>query len=377
MEPIRVLYVNGGVMHRGGIESYMMNYYRNLDRSKIQIDFIVHGFQKGNYDDEIKSMGGRIYHVPVKSKNYIGNIRALRKVFSDNNYQIIHSHMDAMSYLVLKEAKKYGIPVRIAHSHNTNHLTNNKIKLLLNEHARKNIGKYCTHQFACSYAAGNWLFGEKAVNEEKVILARNAIEIDRFIFNDSIRKELREKLEVDDKFVIGHIGRMDYQKNHQYLLDIFAEVVRKNENSVLLLIGSGHLENEIKDRVNELQLKNHVRFMGLIDNVNEYLNALDVMVFPSHFEGLPVTLIEAQINSLMSIVSSNITTEVEISDRIKFIDLNQSPEYWANIVLDFKEKQRVRYSKSEFADYDIEKQVKILEDFYLNISRSQEMKRMP
>jgi len=369
MIPLRVLYVNGGIMNRGGIESYMMNYCRRFNKEKVQVDFIMHGFEEGIYDSEIKTLGGKIYSVPIKSKNYIGNIRALNKIFSTGVYTIVHSHMDAMSYPVLREAYKCGIPVRIAHSHNTGHLTNNRMKILLNEYCRKNLNDYATHRFACSAAAGKWLFGEGHGKSSEIILAKNAIDISKYSYNKQTRNRLRKELGTDDKFVIGHIGRFAYQKNHDQLIDIFHEITKRTNNTVLLLIGSGNLEETVKGKVRDLGLEDKVVFLGMVDNVHEYLNAFDVFLLPSCFEGLPVTLIEAQINSVRCVVSDVITKEAKISGNVNFVSLAQPSSVWADIVLKDQTRDRVRYPISEtgLIDYDIDIQAKLLEDFYLEL----------
>ena len=321
MEPIRVLYVNGGIMDRGGISAYMMNYYRHIDKTKIQIDFIVHGFEKGVFDDEIHAMGGTIYNVPIKSKDYFGNIKALRTIFNTGKYKIVHSHMDAMSLIVLREAKKCGILIRIAHSHNTEHLTNNKLKYFLNEIARKNIYRYATHMCACSELAGKWLFGEAMIKSGKVKIIKNAIELEKYRFDTETRNKLRRELDLEDKFVVGHVGRFDYQKNHMFLLEIFSELVKQKPNAKLVLVGDGHLRNKIEAKIQAAGLSDRVLLLGQRSDVSELLNVFDVFVLPSLFEGLPVVAIEAQANGLKCCLSNKITREASVTDKIKFLDI--------------------------------------------------------
>lgn len=369
MEPIRVLYVNGGIMSRGGIESYMMNYYRHLDRSKIQIDFIVHGFEKGVYDDEVISLGGKIYNIPIKSKDYFANIRALRKIFSSGNYKIVHSHMDAMSIVVLKEAKKGGIPIRIAHSHNTKHLTNNKVKFLLNEFARKNITKYATHLFACSRVAGEWLFGYDSMKNRKVSIINNAIDIDKFKFDEKRRKELRKEYNIENNFVIGHVGRFDYQKNHMFLLEILKEVKLKISNSKLILVGDGHLREQILGKIEELNLKNDVIILSNRSDVNELNNMFDLFILPSLFEGLPVVAIEAQANGLSCIFSDTITKEVAINKNVIFVEKSNELEMWINKIIDVKNQFSNREADNKMLvqkGYCIKKEAEKLQQIYLS-----------
>lgn len=366
MQPIKILYVNGGPLNRGGIESYMMNYYRNFDRNKIQIDFVSIGMQKSVYDDEIESLGGKIYYVPKKSRNYLGYINSLRNIFKSGNYKIVHTHMDAMGMTVLKEAKKCKIPVRIAHSHNTKHLTNNFIKLKINEYARKNINKYATHMFACSDLAGKWLFGESVYNQGRVEIVRNAIDIDKFIYDKNKRYNLRFKYGIsNDEIVIGHVGRFDYQKNHEFIVDFFAKL---NSNKYkLILVGDGHLKEKIKMKIRDKAIKNNVIIIDSCDNVNELYNIFDIFILPSHFEGLGIVAIEAQVNGIPCIVSSNVPKEVKISEHIEFLSI-ENTEPWCKMVDKCIEKNKSRIIDSEFVTnrgYNIKFEAKKMQEKYI------------
>ena len=207
---VKVLYINGNIMKRGGIEMFMMNYFRHIDKSKVHIDFLVHGNENGVFDDEIIAAGSRIFHVPTKSKHPLTYQRELRKLFKSEYFDIVHSHLDAMSGWALKIAKECGVPIRIAHSHNTDYLTTNRIKRAINDYWKKQIPQYATYLFACSQMAGEWLFGKNS----KFKIVNNAIELERFHYNEEIRNCIRKENNWDEMFVIGHIGRFDYQKNH-------------------------------------------------------------------------------------------------------------------------------------------------------------------
>lgn len=362
MEPKRILYINGGTMHRGGIESYMMNYYRNIDRERLQIDFIVHGFEKGVYDDEIEKMGGKIYHVPVKSKAPLKNAHLLREIFQTNQYKLVHSHMDAMSYVPLKIAEKCGIPIRIAHSHNTQHLTNNPIKIKMNDFAKKNLPKVATHLFACTEKAGIWLYGEG--NENRIEVIPNAIETAKYTYNLADRKELQKQLDLNDKdIVIGHIGRFDYQKNHEFLIDMFAVLHSIDENYRLVMVGDGHLKETIQKKVAELKLEEAVRFVSGCADANRYYNVFDLFCLPSHFEGLAVVLIEAQTNGLSCIVSESVTRAADVTGNVAFLELNE--KLWAEKILN-EEKQRLITSEKLVVDagYEISKAAQKLQNRY-------------
>lgn len=285
-------------MHRAGLETMLMNYYRNIDREKIQFDFLTHRPQRSDYDDEIESLGGKIYYAPrLYPQNYPKYFKWMKQFFSEHpEYKIIHSHIDAMSYLPLKAAKKANIPVRIAHSHNT--AIDRDFKYLLKTYFRFKLPKVANYYCACGKEAGEFLFPGK-----EYMYVPNAIEIDRFLFNENVRMKKRRELGIKDEIVIGHIGRMSYQKNHKYLIDVFAEILKKRNDSILLLIGVGEKLDDIKKYVEKLGLSEQVRFLGNRADVDELYQAMDVFVMPSLFEGLPVVGVEAQFSGLSCIFS--------------------------------------------------------------------------
>lgn len=357
-------------MGRGGIATYMMNYYRHIDKSKLQIDFIVHGFERGAFDDEIESMGGKIFRIPVKSKDYFGNINALKKIFTEGNYKIIHSHLDAMNAVVLKTAKSCGIPVRIAHSHNTQHLINGKLHFLINEMARFNHNKYATHYFACSRPAADWLFGKKIVKSNKVNYIKNAIDLDKNRFSINHREKIRKELNIENEFVIGHVGRFDHQKNHFFLLECFSKVIDEKPNSKLILVGDGHLKTQIQEKIQDLKLIDKVILLGSIDNVHEVMNAFDVFFLPSKFEGLGIVLIEAQCNGLNCVTSEEVPKEADITGETTYIGLNEGQEVWAkSLIENIKEAELRNIEPKQFitAGYSITKEAEELQELYLNL----------
>lgn len=361
---IRILYVNGGLMNRGGIESYMMNYYRNFDRGRIQIDFVVHDAGGcGYYDDEIYKLGGQIFALPQKSKHPFSYTSKLKAILIEGKYKIIHTHMDAMGAWVLRTAMKCGIPVRIAHSHNTQHLTTNPLKLFFLELALKNINRYATHRMACSNAAGEWLFGN-----EPFIVVKNAIDVDKFKFNPKFRKSVRQQYNIKDNFLIGHIGRFDMQKNHTFLIDVFYEVHKTIPKSKLMLIGEGHLMEYIKKKVSDMGLKDNVIFIGVRDDANLFYNAFDLFVLPSLFEGLPVVAIETQINGCPLLLSSEITNETQITPNVQFVSLDKNE--WLNKIIFMTKKQDLR-NEAHFdlsaSGYDIRHEALKLQELYIEL----------
>lgn len=370
MKPIRILYFNGGLMDRGGISTFMMSYYRNMNKNLIHIDFIVHGNKKGIHDEEIRERGGIVYNIPIKSKNYFKNVKAIKKIYKEGSYDIVHAHMDAMSIVPLRIAKKYGIKIRIAHSHNTQHLTNNYLKFIANEIARKNITKVATHLFACSKPAAEWLFGNKYIYNNSVYYIKNAIDLEKFKFNEVERNRIRKELNIENAFVIGNVARFDYQKNHMFLIEVFKQTIKSIPNAKLVLVGDGHLKEKITNKVEKLQMSDKVIFTGIREDVNKVMNAFDVFCLPSLFEGLGIVLIEAQVNGLNCVVSNTVPEETNIREGNNFIGLKESLENWVYfLTLNENNKQSRLTDKTKFihAGYSIRNEAKKLQDLYIKL----------
>ena len=344
-------------MHRAGLETMLMNYYRNIDRDKIQFDFLMHREERSDYDDEIESLGGRIYRAPrLYPQNYPAYFAYMKKFFAEHpEYQIVHSHIDAMSYLPLRAAKKANVPIRIAHSHNT--AIDKDFKYLLKQAFRHGITGVANEFAACGDEAGRFLFGDKAFR-----VIPNAIDASVFRFDDVVRSAKRDELGLDDKFIVGHVGRMSYQKNHTFLLDIFERIAARREDAVLLLVGVGEKEEEIRQKVNKLNLKNRVLFLGKRSDVRELYQAMDVFLLPSLFEGIPVVGIEAQASGLPCVFSAKVPREAQVTDRCSFVPLTQTTEEWADEVL--KQHTTGRDHVQIFSDYDIKHAHVILERYY-------------
>lgn len=361
--PIRILYINGGTMDMGGISSYMMNYYRHFNKDVVQIDFVVHG-KGGAYDEEIRSYGGNVFHIPTKKENFLENIKQLKKIMKNGNYQIVHSHMDGMNGVALKLAKDSGIKVRISHSHNTSYLTNNKIKMAVHELIKKTIPRYATQLWACSDAAGKWLYGNK---EFKVI--PNAINITKFEFDIEARNAIRKKLQIEDKYVIGHIGKFEYQKNHDFLISIFADIAYQNPSATLVLVGDGSRRKNIEEKVRDLKLADRVIFLGQRTDVDKLFNIFDVFVLPSNFEGLPVVAVEAQANGLKCVCASTITEEINVTGNVTFIGLNDSVEKWESTICKRQQRDDAAPIKVANQGYSILIESRKLEKEYINLVR--------
>ncbi len=323
-EPIRIAQIVGKWIG-GGVEAVVMNYYRHLDHSKIQFDFICDDDSTNIPYDEIEKLGGKVILIPPYQKVFKYQ-RELRRVLRDGKYKIVHSHINTLSVFPLYAAKKVGVPVRIAHSHST---TNKKEwkKNLLKQVLRPFSKKYATNYMCCSELAGRWLFGDKAYDEGKVYLLNNAIDLDKFKYDKKIKDKKRKELGIkEDTIVIGHIGRFVAQKNHTFLIDIFNQFHKKEKNSILLLAGQGPLQEEIKNKVRELGLDDSVRFLGQRNDANELYQVFDVFLLPSLYEGLPVVGVEAQASGLLCFLSDDMTKETKVLDSTVFMSLSNTAE---------------------------------------------------
>lgn len=330
-EPIRVAHVIGNWLG-GGVESVVMNYYRNIDRNKVQFDFLCSESSTDIPYEEIEKLGGRVFIVPNYTK-VVKYQKELQKIFKENNYKIVHSHINTLSVFPLRAAKKAGVPVRIAHSHSTTNKKEKK-KNLLKQVLRPFSRVYATDYMCCSELAGRWLFGDKEYDKGNVYLLNNAIDLDKFKYNESLRKEKRKELGIsDDTFVIGHVGRFVEQKNHRFLIDIFNEVHKKEKKLILLLIGQGPLMDEIKQKIDSLGISDSVKILGQRDDVNELYNAMDLFLFPSLYEGLGMVLIEAQANGLPCIASTEVPKIAKVSKNVSFLKLKSSVNVWCDEII--------------------------------------------
>lgn len=372
-EKINVLYFVDRML-RGGIQTFVIENIKHMNRDKLQIDFLLldDGENYTKEENELIKLGCNVYKL---DGIWIRNIMDFRKYklklnefFSKhNNYKIVHLHSSSKNYLVLKVAKQYKIPIRIAHSHNIDFQTKNPIKKLLGDILKIPLKYYATDYFACSKLAGEWLFGKKIINGKNFHIIHNAVNLKKFKFNINDRNKIRKELNISDEdLVIGHVGRFTTQKNHKFLIDIFYEIYLQNSNSKLILIGKGKKEEEIYKKVSKLGLQKNVIFEGFKSNVNEYMSAMDIFVFPSLYEGLGLVLIEAQANGLKCFTSKNVVPlEAKVSNSLEYIELNKSPQYWASEILKVNSSRTDNYKEIINKGYDIEDTAKFLEDFYI------------
>ena len=347
--PIRVAHIVGKWVG-GGVEAVVMNYYRNIDHSKIQFDFFCDDDSTNIPYEEIEKLGGRVILIPPYQKVFKYN-KILKEKLREGNYKIVHSHINTLSVFPLLAAKSAKVPVRIAHSHST---TNKKEwkKNLLKQVLRPFAKLFATDYMCCSELAGRWLFGNKTYDKGIVYLEK--------------RKELGIN---DSTLVIGHIGRFVDQKNHTFLIDIFNEVYKKNNDSVLLLAGQGPLMEQTKDKVDSLGLSNNVKFLGQRSDVNELYQAFDMFLLPSLYEGLGMVLIEAQTSGLPCIASTEVPSIAKVTDNLDFLELNASIEIWTASILDVLSNYKRKSYEFDVSKngYDIKKEVKQLEEKYFNL----------
>lgn len=366
---IRVLHSVSN-MDRAGIETMLMNYYRHIDRTKVQFDFLVNKPKKGNYDEEILKMGGKIYLSPgLNPINYGKYIKFTERIFKEEpKIKILHAHNEAMGLYALNGAKKYGIKARIAHAHNTRIIKDYKYPLKML--CKCFLASSATELWSCGTDAGIYFFGKKKWQKKGHIM-RNAVETEKFEFSREIRDKIRKKYHMENKTVIGHVGRFNVQKNHKRLLEIFASFLKTNPDALLFLIGEGELLEETKKTAKRLQIEDKVIFAGLSENVNEMYMAMDIFLMPSLFEGLPVVGIEAQATGLACIFSDNITKEVLLTNNAHALSLEKSNEEWAKEIqkaLAEKNDRSAAKEKIKEAGYDIKTEAKRIEKIYLEMS---------
>ena len=366
--PVKVLILDT-VMDRGGAETMTMNYFRMIDRSKVTFDFLVHQDYRAAYEDEIEALGGKIFRIqppyPQHFFHYTKEITAFFKAHPE--YQIIHSNMKENAFPAYRAAAKCGVPIRICHAHTISNGNKFTAKRQVKYLYKKLMKPYVTHKFACGKDAAKFVFG----STDGVVYMKNAIDARQFRFNADVRNEVRSAFGLHGKFVVGHIGRFFPPKNHSFLIDIFAGVARKDPDAVLMLVGGGELDdalmNRTKSKVNALGLTDRVIFTGVRSDVERLLQAFDVFVLPSLYEGLPVVMIEAQAAGLPCVMSDRVTDECDITGNVRALPLEDNAEAWADALLQYKGKHD-RQDMCEAvaaAGYDIQSNAGWLENYYI------------
>lgn len=350
IEPIRILHI----VHKldlGGMESRIMDIYRNLDHEKYQYDFYVESGEEGIFDEEVCSLGGRIFLSKGKRCHNIPHFKVFRQFLEKHKeYKIVYAY-NQWAGLYLKQATKCKIPFRIANARTsiqTKSIKNNVKKLV-----KLNTNRYATHKFAVSKKAAIWLFGNKEVDAGNVKIWPNAIDTERYAYSNKVRYEVRRELGLDNELTIIHVGNIRIEKNHRFLFDVFSEVKRNHENSKLVLVGGGDIET-LKSQMQESNIIDSVIYLGVRQDIPRLLQAGDIFIFPSLYEGFPGAVLEAEASGLNCVISDSITEEVMVTDHIKALALSRGPDIWAKTVEEFEAVDRALAWKSiKNRGYDI------------------------
>lgn len=367
MDCIRVLHVVGK-MHRGGIETLLMEIYRRIDRTRVQFDFLLFTHDPGDYDEEIKNMGGRLFYVTPRRKNPLKHYVELFKVLKRHpDICKIQLHMSSCSYIEpLLIAKIAGIKDRIAHSHNTS--CSGRIKKVIHQINQRILNLFATKYFACSNAAGEWMFGPRAWKNGFVVF--NGIETRKFSFSLSKRESIRIKMGIEDSFVLGYVGRFEYQKNPLFVCEIFCELKKIHKNMKLLLVGEGSLHKAMDDIFIKYGVLDDVIYTGVVCNSQDYYQVMDCFVLPSFFEGLGIVAVEAQSAGLPTLLSNKVPEEAFVTDLAHALPIDKGINCWCEKIEGVIKAETTRNDMSGFIarkKYDISSTAKFLEKAYLDI----------
>lgn len=337
-EPIRVLQIVGR-MDRGGIETMIMNLYRHIDREKVQFDFLAHYGREAAYNDEIRALGGRIYEMPaLKDENHVyywrlfAYLRALNRFFKEHQeYRVIHGHMTNTASLYMPIAKRHGVTCRISHSHSTH----SKAGLvgIVTDLLHRHVYRYATDYFACSEKAKYWIYPQRLIDSGAIQLLSNAIDAARFRFDPVSRSKMRKDLNLGDALTVISVGRFRKEKNQAFLIDVLTAMRKIHPNVVFVFAGDGPCEAEVRAKAAAAGVETQTRFLGMREDVAELMQAADVFVLPSVFEGMPVTAIEAQASGLHCVASESITKEIDFMGAVTYLSLDEDPAVWGKALL--------------------------------------------
>ena len=382
-EAVRVLHVLGNT-NLGGAESRIMDLYRHTDRNRVQFDFLVHSGEEGFFEKEIRELGGRIFRVPrFRIYNYFSYRKALKEFFQKHHeFALVQGHMTSTAAIYLPIAKKAGVKKTAAHARSAG--VDKGLKGTMTRFLRRNLADKADYLFTCSELAGISVYGEKAVREGKTIFIPNAIDCAGFTFDPEKRKKMREELGLTDALIIGHVGRFHYAKNHEYLLRVFAELCRMSAGAGgstaetgadqkyhLILLGEGPLMEDTRKLAEELGVADRVHFLGNHKNIADYYQAMDYFVYPSRYEGMPGTIVEAQASGLPCLMSDTICREVIATELVETMSIEEEPKVWAEELqrridaLVSKQENREKYAaKMAAAGFDVQTQAERMMRFY-------------
>lgn len=370
VKKILVIGMSGSIVN--GINSVIINYYRNIDRQNIHFDFLC-ASSNFAYKDEIESLGGRILFIPPATKKYFKYKKTLKNIYKNGKYDAVWINQSELVNIThINLAKKYKVKIRIMHSHSTKIATSGFIKkflrYIIHQINKLKIKKLATDYWACGLDAGKWFYGKNIEKNPQFKIINNAIDVDKFTFNPTVRTDYRKELGLIDKFVIGNVGRLHIQKNQEFLINVFNLIYKQNSSARLILIGNGPLENKLKDQISRLGLTEYVKLLGARNDINNLLQAIDVFALPSKYEGLPVVLLEAQASGLPVVVSNNVTSEALITDNCEQADINDE-NLFAKKILKYQSKiidRSKANAKIKNAGYDIKQEANKLTGFLIN-----------
>ena len=366
LKKIKVLRIIGECK-TGGVETIALNYYKNIDHRKIQMDFLFYGDITNEFREPLEKNGDNAISVTDYQKNLFKSILDIRNVVKKGNYDIVHSQLNALNFFPLLGAWFGGAKIRIASNHSTANLKYEFKKSIIKYILRPTTGLLANYYTSCSKYAGIWAFGKRNFKKGKIKIIRNAIDLTKFSFDERVRTRKRKELNIDDNtFVVGHVGRFVKQKNHKFIIEIFNELLKKNKNSVLLLIGDGSLQNDIKNYATKLGIVENIKFLGIRYDVNELMQAMDVFLFPSIYEGLGNVITESQAVALHSLSSTAVPHEVKMTEYAEFLSLNDSAKTWANKLLIYNKKYKRRNTHNDLIEqgYEIKTAAANLLEYY-------------
>lgn len=364
---IRILHYIG-LLEFGGSQSFVMELYRKIDKSKIQFDFVTFPNQKDGFYKEIIDMGGMVYECPqYNGKNHFKFIKWWKDFFAfHKEYKVSHIHVRSVASLIIPIIHKFG-GYAIVHSHSISNGRN--FSAIIKKIMQLPIRYKADYMLACSEEAGKWLYGKNIVKKDNYKVIKNSIDAKRFSYDENKRDIVRQELKIEDKFVLGHVGRMTEPKNHKFLLRVFAKVLKERENAVLLLVGDGELKEEIEKEARDMQIHQNIIFAGNRSNTEDYYQAMDVFIFPSLWEGLGIVLIEAQVSGLPCIISERIPQEVDYgTGLIRILNLDDDIKNWSDAIINCGiSKRSSRLEATIEAGYDISSNVAEMEQIYYSM----------
>lgn len=349
---------------KGGVESYVINLYRHCDRRKLQFDFVNSSNDKLAYAEEIQEFGGHIFKIPRIRDGAAAHYQGLHCVYSSQHYAGAYyaSGLKLKNLDFFKYAQKYNVPVRALHSHSSAEMHVSVLDQLREKYVELRMDNYINTYFACSKEAGKWMFGSRPYT-----VLSNGIDTRKFMYQPDTRCEMRKRYNLDKKLVLGTVGRLTEEKNPFYTLQIFSELKKINPNVAFLHIGDGSLRDQLEKRASELNIEKDYRFVGQTDKVADYLNAMDVFLLPSKYEGFPIVLVEAQSTGLSCFVANNITHDCRLTDKLYFLDINRKPADWAWKINQVNpDNRKDQTSVITNAGYDIRQTAQEFQDYFLS-----------